>query len=342
MQGGPERDVNPNTGDSYVPDLSEAQFSSPGEEPETEAVEPEADVRTDDRDGDYALPDALATEEMTTPPVAETQEGESPVAADPEQEVAADPEQEVATNPPETPKQPSELSTRMKELGETGRLAGAVVAVATAELAKSGGRAAGAALSQLRRFTGRKVKEAKDETGRVVSDVLHSVSVDPDKEKSIVRQLMQILPGIGASTEYADAWRKFHEGRAKSDDAMVQVARKECLIALADGGIDVMFLGSGKVFRGIALAAKKASSSLILTRAARKVGIPELDFIETGAAKAASTERGKRIADTLLDLVKPNAVPGTDATHDLQDALERIVDETDGVDPEDVKPGSER
>lgn len=329
MQGGPEREVNPNPGDSHLPDLSGAEFSPQGVEPEESPEHEES--RASAPEGDYALPDALEGEQIAVPPVVaeETQGANAPAPESPSEE--------APTDSPEAPKQPSELSTRMKELGETGRLAGAVVAVATAELAKSGGRVAGAALSQLRRFTGRKVQEAKDETQRVASDVLHSVSVDPDKEKSIVRQLIQILPGIGASTEYADAWRKFHEGRSKSDDAMVQAARKECLVALADGGIDVMFLGSGKVFRGIALAAKKASGSLLLTRAARKVGIPELDFIETGAAKAASTERGKRIADTLLNLVQPNMQPGAEVAQDLQDTLERIVDETDGINPDDAE-----
>jgi len=179
------------------------------------------------------------------------------------------------------------------------------------------------------------VKKAR-QVGEVVVDYakrgfahgLEWASATPEEKRGFLYKVVEVLPVVGPNAKFATAWKRWHAAKGIQDEAMMQGARKDCLAALSDLGIDIALLGSASAVSGIARAARGILGPGYLARSARVLGAVHVDSVNSVAVEVAKDARAKRLAEFLLDGIKP----GTDAADiegkkdELAKGLELIVD----------------
>jgi hypothetical protein len=170
-------------------------------------------------------------------------------------------------------------------------------------------------------------KDVKSDAQAAVRGALDSIAVHPDEQKGAVDQIVRALPGIGPTTQYADAWKLWHNGVLTNDETKKDQARADCISAIGGAGIDITLLGS-KIFCGVAKATRHVLSPLIGAKTASALGT-EGDLFTTLAKNISKTEPAKSIAEFLLESVAPTAQKSDLdlRTAKIEKKLDEIVDQ---------------
>jgi hypothetical protein len=134
---------------------------------------------------------------------------------------------------------------------------------------------------------------------------LEWASATPEERRGFIHKVVEVVPLVGPNAKYATAWKRWHAAKAIQDEPMMQSARKDCLVALSDLGVDIAFLGTASVFRGVAVAARSILGSAYLARGARALGAKQVDPVDSVAVEVAKGERAQRVAEFLLEMIQP-------------------------------------
>lgn len=121
-------------------------------------------------------------------------------------------------------------------ISEKAEQIGAAARAGTRILAERAGRAADSALDELSTYH-------EDKESHIIP-------------RKVLSRITTALPILGPTKSYADARAKYLEGREKQDDALISQARRECLYACVELGIDISFLPIAAGAKGIGLLAK--------------------------------------------------------------------------------------
>jgi hypothetical protein len=162
---------------------------------------------------------------------------------------------------------------------------------------------------------------------------LEWASATPEERRGFIHKVVEVVPLVGAQAHYAMAWKRWHAAKAINDETMMQSARKDCLVALSDLGVDIAFLGTASMFKGVAVAARGILGSAYLARGARALGAKQVDPVDSVAVEVAKGDRAKRVAEFLLEMVKPGT-PSAELgakSAEVAQGLELIVEPDAGV-----------
>jgi hypothetical protein len=162
---------------------------------------------------------------------------------------------------------------------------------------------------------------------------LEWASATPEERRGFIHKVVEVVPLVGAQAHYAMAWKRWHAAKAINDETMMQSARKDCLVALSDLGVDIAFLGTASMFKGVAVAARGILGSAYLARGARALGAKQVDPVDSVAVEVAKGDRAKRVAEFLLEMVKPGT-PSAEIgakSAEVEKGLELIVEPDSGV-----------
>jgi len=167
-----------------------------------------------------------------------------------------------------------------------------------------------------------------DHAKRGIAHGLEWASATSEEKRGFIHKVIEVLPVVGPNAKYATAWKRWHAAKGIQDEAMMQSARKDCLVALSDLGIDIALLGTASAVSGIARAARGILGPAYLARSARVLGAVNVDPVDSVAVEVAKGPRARRLAEFLLDGIQP----GTSAADierkkdELAQGLELIVD----------------
>lgn len=106
-----------------------------------------------------------------------------------------------------------------------------------------------------------------------INGMLDLLAKDPDAKVTtadrVARMIVLMVPVVGPTKRYIDARKLYQSGVARKDEARIQEARRETLIAFTEAGLDIGVLGliGGK----IDLVATGADKVLSLLKTSRKV-----------------------------------------------------------------------
>lgn len=107
--------------------------------------------------------------------------------------------------------------------------------------------------------------------GAHVNELLDKIARDPNEKFTTAykagHMIVLMIPIVGPTKRYADARKLYEIGRAEQDEARMQEARREVLIACAEAGLDIGTLGLvGAHVDLVATGADKALKMLKLSR----------------------------------------------------------------------------
>jgi len=147
-----------------------------------------------------------------------------------------------------------DLAERGKQLGSDAVEQGKKGLNKGKEIARSlldkGKRWGELSLREMQEFGDQIVDEYGDDinaAGEHVNGLLSKIARDPRDEFSpgekIARMIILMVPLIGPTKRYADARRMYEFGRKEDDQLKIQVARRECLLAFGEAGLDIGTLG---------------------------------------------------------------------------------------------------
>ena len=225
-------------------------------------------------------------------------------------ENAADPDFEADATSKDT-YAPGPVGDSLRDLARQTVTTGGVVG-------KEGLRVARSALQSIRRAAEAKIAEG-----------LEKLSVTPEEKRGLARKLLEVIPFVGPNTKYATAWRKWHEGFRSGDEEKQEQARKECLVALADLGVDIALLSSAKYITGAAKAVRSLVGPAYLARTARVMGARTVDPVDAVAAEVVKSPRARKLAELLLTLVQPGETAFTPVSSELANQVTEVVTEQD-------------
>ena len=115
---------------------------------------------------------------------------------------------------------------------------------------------------------------AVDSASSLTHHALTAMAADPTRDpvceaslrERTTRQVLEMLPIVGATTAYADARAQFQLARKIGDDALLRESRSGCLYACAIMGIDVLTLAPGALARGGAWVTRASHVHFVLKR----------------------------------------------------------------------------
>lgn len=168
-------------------------------------------------------------------------------------------------------------------------------------------------------------RELLNQAGSGANSSLNAVAVAPGEKAAIELQAVRFtakhLPAIRALVRYADARKAYQaaeqipdpEARAKARHA----AKRECLLACLEAGIDVTILGAGGLIDQTARHANQVLSALKAAQAAAIFGAPQI------------ADQLTQFLDAALQIPSVNVTMETMLTFDL----ERLGDTVTGGAP---------
>ncbi len=105
-------------------------------------------------------------------------------------------------------------------------------------------------LAELKAYSARLIDEHGDDinaAGAKVDALLDKIAQDPDAEVTqaakVGRMAVLMIPFVGPTKRFADARVLFESGMETADPERLQLARRECLLAFAEAGLDISTLG---------------------------------------------------------------------------------------------------
>ncbi len=169
----------------------------------------------------------------------------------------------------------------------------------TKELAATGAELTNTAYEGARKWGSASMEEVYTEARAIVDDaggdievavtkvntLLEGLARDPDSEIStqdrIARMMVLMVPIVGPAKRYIDARRLFAAGVAENNEQRKQEARRELLIALVEGGLDIGMLGvAGPKLDMVATGADKVLKLLKISRVMSTLGATELNTFD--------------------------------------------------------------
>ena len=145
---------------------------------------------------------------------------------------------------------------------------------------------------------------------------LRASAVDPTKEPAreelALDLAIKLVPFVGPVKRYANARALYEEAAPKNATARVQEAKRQCLLAATEEGLDIATLGSS-AFSKVATA---ADLSVVFARATSTVasvtGVEEIDALAPLADKALESSIVNRAVTMLLTVPIAELVPPVD------------------------------
>ena len=161
------------------------------------------------------------------------------------------------------------LNDSAKQLSDQGKKVGR-------QLMLKGKRWATWSLDEAAEFGQSVLEEYGDDlnsAGSVINDVLNSIAKDPDVDltttERVGRIVVLMIPLVGPTKRFADARKQFESGEIEQDKLKMQKARRECVVAMAEAGLDIGTLGL--VGAKVDLIATGADKVLVLLKLSRNV-----------------------------------------------------------------------
>lgn len=141
---------------------------------------------------------------------------------------------------------------------------------------------------------------------------LRTLATDPAKGPGMIDEIVKLAPVLGTTRMYASAWQKYQHGASINDAEMVNQAKRECLIAVVNAGLDVTTLGMGAIARsGLSAALKVASTARLF------MGNSDLQksLINPIADVILRNSRAQKVVEALLTSLEPaSEIQGSAAT----------------------------
>lgn len=138
----------------------------------------------------------------------------------------------------------------------------------------------------------------------VAARTLESLAGDKKSIGSFTDELKKVTPLIGASTRYAQAWRKYHSGKDTDNELLINEAKVEVLVAFAEAGLDIGLIGASKVVASSRIAGR-ALAWLTTLRASSSIDSLRLDIIEKAVASILSNKKADQLVEAFLKSVVP-------------------------------------
>ena len=165
---------------------------------------------------------------------------------------------------------------------------------------KKGGAELG---KKAREFGNEVLNSAGDRLQAAARVALRTVSGDPKIKTTFVEKIIRIIPIVGTTKMYADAWSKYHEAMKNKDEAKLIEARKDCLLAFSSAGVDLVSMGAGRLFASFPRVMKAATTA----RALAGLHNTQSKFFDRTAAKLLRIEGVSKTIDAILAGVQPEA-----------------------------------
>ena len=142
---------------------------------------------------------------------------------------------------------------------------------------------------------------------------LRASAVDPTKEPAreelALDLAIKLVPFVGPVKRYANARVLYEEAAPKNAAASVQVAKRQCLLAAAEEGLDIATLGSS-VFSKVAKAADlSVAFARVTSTVASVTGVEEIDALAPLADRALEISIVDRAVTMLLTVPIAELVP---------------------------------
>ena len=164
---------------------------------------------------------------------------------------------------------------------------------------------AGKGLQKAKELAVQAKNDVQDGIQYVSSIVLESMAGNPENAKSLAGQIKQLTPFVSATTKYAEAWKEYHDGKEKGDEAAIRDAKVKTLLAFAEGGVDIGLFG---VARAIS-ATKVLGRGIGMLTFARTTPFDNIrvGIIERMANKVLDNAFAQKIITGFLEAIKPQS-----------------------------------